>query len=689
MLTETLEILQKKSSLTKDDIPHLRALVEFHRHQYYELDTPLISDEEFDRLYALLIATEEKFHESHESSPTQTLQNIVDNHFTKAPHLHQMMSLDNTYNADDLRDFETRIRRILKEEWQERILEFVVEYKFDGLGIALLYEWGKLVRALTRGDGQIGEDITLNVMEIANIPHTIPYTQTIEVRGEVVMPRSAFDELNARRLQSGEKLFANPRNAASGSLRQLDPTVTRERDLLFFAYSCPDLEEIHKNSREETGTYAALIKKLGSWGFNTSEQWQNGSLFFRVESGIESIVAMIHDMGKKPVCPFDIDGLVIKINDLHLWQTLGMTSHHPRYAISFKFPAEYARTRIIEIEHSVGRTGTITPVAHVEPVNIMGVTVQHATLHNYDEVAKKDLRIWDQVFIHRAGEVIPEIIAPIIEARTWAEKIILPPTHCPICESLTHKEGEKIALLCSNSACPAREMQALEWFVSKHGVDIDGFWPKQIELFLELGWVTDMASIYDLRDHRDEFLQIEGYKEKSVDNLLTAIEAKRTLPIDRFIGALWIPWVGKRTAKLLAPLFQSIEDVLHFQLSIEMLEAVKDIGPGTAGTISTYFETHKHLLERLLARVTIVFPKTIEKTSGVLAGKTFCVTGTFTLSRDDIHAIIEEHGGEVRTAVSGNLDYLIAGENAGSKREKALSLGVKVLSWEEFQKLLG
>ncbi|MBP7806091.1 NAD-dependent DNA ligase LigA [Candidatus Gracilibacteria bacterium] len=689
MLTETLEILRKKSSLTKDDIPHLRALVEFHRHQYYELDTPLISDEEFDRLYALLIATEEKFHASHESSPTQTLQNIVDNHFTKASHLHQMMSLDNTYNADDLRDFETRIRRILKEEGQERILEFVVEYKFDGLGIALLYEHGKLVRALTRGDGQIGEDITLNVMEIANIPHTIPYTQTIEVRGEVVMPRGAFDELNARRLQSGEKLFANPRNAASGSLRQLDPTVTRERDLLFFAYSCPDLEEIHKNSREETGTYAALIKKLGIWGFNTSEQGQNGSLFFRVESGIESIITMIHDMGKKPVCPFDIDGLVIKINDLHLWQTLGMTSHHPRYAISFKFPAEYARTRIIEIEHSVGRTGTITPVAHVEPVNIMGVTVQHATLHNYDEVAKKDLRIGDQVFIHRAGEVIPEIIAPIIEARTGTEQIIVPPTHCPICESLTYKEGEKIALLCSNPACPAREMQALEWFVSKHGVDIDGFGPKQIELFLELGWVTDMASIYDLRDHRDEFLQIEGYKEKSVDNLLIAIEAKRTLPIDRFIGALGIPGVGKRTAKLLAPLFQSIEDILHFQLSIEMLEAVKDIGPGTAGTISTYFETHKHLLERLLARVTIVFPKTIEKTSGVLAGKTFCVTGTFTLSRDDIHAIIEEHGGEVRTAVSGNLDYLIAGENAGSKREKALSLGVKVLNWEEFQKLLG
>jgi DNA ligase (NAD+) len=603
------------------------------------------------------------------------------------------MSLDNTYNAEDLRDFEKRIDRILKstnDEWRmtNDEYEYVVEYKFDGLGIALLYEGGKLARALTRWDGQIGEDITLNVREITNIPQTIPYNETIEVRGEVVMSRASFDELNQRRLQSWEKLFANPRNAASGSLRQLDPTVTRDRDLLFFAYSCPDLEELHKTDIREEGTYYSLIEKLGAWGFQTSKQWQKGELFFEKKTGIESIVTMIHEMGKKPVCPFDIDGLVIKINNLHLWPVLGMTSHHPRYAISYKFPAEYGRTRIIEIEHSVGRTGTITPVAHVEPVNIMGVTVQHATLHNYDEVAKKDLRIGDQVFIHRAGEVIPEIIAPIIEARTGREEIIIPPTHCPICESPTHKEGEKIALLCSNPACPAREMQALEWFVSKHGVDIDGFWPKQIELFLELGWVTDMASIYDLPDHRDELLLVEWYKEKSVDNLMTAIEAKRTLPIDRFIGALGIPWVGKRTAKLLAPLFHSTDDILNFGLSIETLEAVKDIGPGTAGTISTYFETHKHLLERLLARVTIVFPEVVEKSSGVLAGKTFCVTGTFDISRDDIHAMVEANGGEVRTAVSGNLDYLIAGENAWGKREKAQTLGVSIIDLEGFRAML-
>lgn len=321
------------------------------------------------------------------------------------------------------------------------------------------------------------------------------------------MPRSAFDELNERQLQNEEKLFANPRNAASGSLRQLDASVTRERELLFFAYSSPDLEEIHKeNSRAE---YFELISTLGKWGFQTSKQWKNGALFFEKKQGIQSIIDMIHTMGKKPVCPFDIDGLVIKVNDLHLWPILGMTSHHPRYAIAYKFPAEYARTKILDVEHSVGRTGVITPVAHVEPVNIMGVTVKHATLHNYDEVAKKDLRIGDMVFIHRAGEVIPEIISPILEARTGKEKFIHPPTKCPICESPTIREGEKVALLCSNKNCPAREIHALEWFVGKHGVDIEGFGPKQIELFSELGWVTDMASIYDLRDHREELLQVE------------------------------------------------------------------------------------------------------------------------------------------------------------------------------------
>jgi DNA ligase (NAD+) len=690
MLEQTQHFLgQTIQTISQDEIFGLREVIQYHRALYYD-DKPVISDSEFDQLYALLVAAEERYNLTHEESPTQEIARLEDNQFTKAPHLHQMMSLDNTYDAEDLRDFEGRIRRILKEE-HEWSLEYIIEYKFDGLGIALLYEAGKLVRALTRGDWQMGEDITLNAREIKNIPHTIPHRETIEIRGEVVMPRSAFDELNARRLETGEKLFANPRNAASGSLRQLDSTVTRDRDLLFFAYSCPDLEKLQtsnfKLQSEGIISYSDMIQKLWTWGFSTSEQWQKGSLFFQKKEGVESVITMIHEMGKKPVCPFDIDGLVIKLNDLHLWPILGMTSHHPRYAISFKFPAEYARTRIIDIEHSVGRTGTITPVAHVEAVNIMGVTVQHATLHNYDEVAKKDLRIGDQVFIHRAGEVIPEIIAPIVEARNGSETIILPPTHCPICDAPTHKEGEKIALLCSNPHCPARETQALEWFVSKHGVDIDGFGPKQIELFLELGWVTDMASIYDLRDHRDELLQVEWYKEKSVDNLMTSIEAKRILPIDKFLGALGIPWVGKRTAKLLANLFHTTDDILHFQLTLQELEAVKDIWPGTAGTIATYFETHKHLLERLIARVTVTFPKIVQ-VDWILGGKTFCVTGTFALSRDEIHEIIESNGGEVRTAVSGNLDYLIAGENAGSKREKALLLGVKVLDWEEFQELL-
>lgn len=688
MIQKTAQFLKKNiTELTHADILELRNIIAFHRYQYYELEKPLIADDEFDKLYSLLVAGEEKFGMEHDAeSPTQEVHKLEENHFTKAIHRHAMMSLDNTYNADDLLEFEKRIKRILDGDAEsQRMIEYIVEYKFDGLGIALTYEGGKLIRALTRGDGLMGEDITLNALQINNIPQYIPTQQDLEVRWEIVMSRASFEKLNEKRLSAGEKLFANPRNAASGSLRQLDPTITKERDLLFFAYSCPDLEEEHKRVTD----YFDIIEELGKYGFQTSKQWLWWGLFFQKKQGIQSVIDMIHEMGKKPVCLFDIDGLVIKVNDLELWETLGATAHHPRSAISYKFPAEYARTRIVNIFHSVGRTGVITPVAQVEPVNVMGVVVQNASLHNYDEVAKKDLKIGDWVFIHRAWEVIPEIIAPIPELRDGSESEIIPPLHCPICQSKSYREGEKIALLCSNPQCPAREMQWLEWFVSKHGVDIDGFWPKQIELFMELGWVTDAASIYDLCDHRDEFLSIEGYKEKSVDNLMKAIESKRILPIEKVIASLGIPWVGKRTAKLLAPLFHTKEDILSFSKTPEEFETIKDIGPETARSICEYFQTHRVLLQRLIERVQIIYaPEKSQESSWILTGKTFCVTGTFTLSRDEIHALIEENGGEVRTSVSGNLDYLLAGDNAWSKKEKAQSLGVTLLDWEGFQEII-
>ncbi len=593
-----------------------------------------------------------------------------------------MMSLDNTYDAGDLREFDTRINRILeKNNSTTKDTQYVMEYKFDGLGVALLYREWKLARALTRWDGQMWEDVTINVLQISWIPHGIDTTQTLEIRWEIVMSRAGFDLLNKKRLESWERLFANPRNAASGSLRQLDYTVTKERDLLFFAYSCPDLEW-HKN------TYSEVIETLTDWGFQTSKSWRGWDLFFEVHGGIDAVISRITSFWWKPTCPFDIDGLVIKVNDISLWKILGYTSHHPRSAISYKFPAEYARTTILSVEHSVGRTGVITPVAHVEAVNIMGVTVKHATLHNYDEVQKKDLKIWDQVFIHRAGEVIPEIIAPIIEARKGTETPIVPPIECPICHSETYKEGVKIALLCSNSSCPAREVQALEWFVSKHGVDIDGFGPKQIELFLDLGWISDLASIYDLHEYREEMLGLEWYQEKSVNNLLTAIDSRRKLPIDRFLWSLGISGVGKRTAKTLAQVFHTSDDLRDFSSSPEELQWLQDVWPETAKSIVTYFSSHDGLLQRLLDRIEIIFPTSHGDKIGKLSGKTFCVTGTFTLSRDEIHALIEENGGEIRTSVSGNLDYLLAGESAGSKRQKALSLGVQVLGWEEFQKFL-
>lgn len=700
MLQKTYDFLHKDlETLSREDITELRDIITFHRYQYYELEKPLITDDEFDKLYTLLVTWEEKFGMHHDvDTPTKEVNRLEENHFTKAPHKHPMISLDNTYNADDLVEFEKRIKRILDSDADSsRSIEYIIEYKFDGLGIALTYEKGRLVRALTRWDGIRGEDITLNALQIDNIPKNISFQWSLEVRGEVVMSRAAFEKLNAKRLTTGEKLFANPRNAASGSLRQLDPWVTRERELLFFAYSCPDLEEWMNekwtmnnnivNVRKIT-KYSDIIEELWKYWFQTSQQWQWGALFFEKKQWVQSIIDMIHEMGKKPVCPFDIDGLVIKVNSLQLWGILWVTAHHPRSAISYKFPAEYARTKIQNILHSVGRTGVITPVAQVDPVNIMGVVVKNATLHNYDEVEKKNLKIGDWVFIHRAGEVIPEIIAPIIESRDGSENPIIPPKECPVCGSKTYREGDKVALLCSNPLCPARETQGLEWFVSKHGIDIEWFWPKQIELFRELWWITDVASIYDLRDHWDELLLIEGYKQKSVENLMKAIEEKRTLSVERIIAALGIPWVGKRTAKLLAPLFHTSDDILLFKKTPEELEVIKDIWPETARSICEYFQTHTVLLQRLLERIKVVYPQTSQVSESMLAGKTFCVTGTFAVSRHKIHAMIEENGGEVRTSVSGNLDYLIVGENAGSKKSKAQSLGVTVLDWEGFKELI-
>lgn len=688
MTHDSLTFVGKKiDDIQASDIPSLRLAIDHHRMLYNE-ESPIISDKEYDELYRLLVQAEEKYDLHDASSPTQKVDHLVQGQFQKVAHAYPMASLDNTYNEEDLREFEKRIGNILKDH---QTLDYAVELKFDGLGVALTYQDGELVRWVTRWNGIEGEDITINIMQISAIPKKLPHKENIEIRWEVVMPKSSFEKLNAQRMEAWENLFANPRNAASGSVRQKDWRVTASRELDFFAYSCPDLEKsdelrVTTRNRETThnlelGThsYTNLINTLWAWGFHISP-------YFERFHSIQWVIDAIHAMDGKPVFPFEIDGLVIKVDDISLWWTLGSTAHHPRSAISYKFPAEYSRTIIESIQHSVGRTGTVTPVANVQAVNIWWVTVRRATLHNYEDMQKKWVKVGDHVWIHRAGEVIPEIIGPIVESRDGTEIDIELPKSCPICDTSLIKDGEKVALLCPNPSCPAKVSWGLEWFVSKHGLDIDGLGPAQVALFMEKWWVTDMASIFDLPLYADEILWLEGYKEKSVSNLIESLEKAKKQPVWKLVASLGISGVGKRTAKTLSPLFQSREDFLVFRFSMEELEAIKDIGPETARNIIEYFSQNKDMIARLLDRITIVFDETTRNLElGTLSWKSFCVTGSFEqYSRDQIHEMIEVNGGEVRSSVSAKLDYLIAGDKAGSKKAKAESLWVAILSIEEF-----
>jgi DNA ligase (NAD+) len=401
----------------------------------------------------------------------------------------------------------------------------------------------------------VGEDVTINALQIQNIPHTIAIIDPIEIRGEVVLPITQFQSLNRALIEQGDKPFANPRNAASGGLRQLDFRITHERGLSFYAYAIPDLEHhrtwnLHDQTKRTLKEYRDTLAFLKELGFSTTPY----SFFAR---DLDALVAEITKLtNDRPIFPFDIDGLVIKVNDIDLWSNLGQTEHHPRWAIAYKFPATTVRTKILSIEHSVGRTGTVTPVANLEPVNLSGVTVSRATLHNYDEITKKDIRILDYVFVMRAGEVIPEVTTSIPEARTGKEMLILSPSRCPSCGSALIREEDKVAVLCPNRLeCPAQHLGGLEWFVSKHGMDIEGLSTERLELFLKQGFITDAVSIYHLAKFRNAILALPGFKEKSVNNILAAIEQSRHVTIEKFLEALGIPGVGKKTAKSLASVF--------------------------------------------------------------------------------------------------------------------------------------
>ncbi len=699
--------LMNSNSLQKEDILWLQELIREHNKLYYNNESPVISDKEYDELFKILKNLEKKFNIFDKNSPTQKIDVFLSKQFQKWIHITPMLSLDNTYNSEDILEFDKRIWNILKKEtnsplyfikrdWEWEIggedQWYIIELKFDWLGISLTYKDWKLTRALTRWKWDEWEDVTINILQIQNIPKTIPFKieQEIEIRWEIIMPIDEFKNLNETRKNSWEKLFANPRNAASGSLRQLDYNITKSRNLKFFAYSFPYLEKSWQftvdNLQKKITTYFEIIQTLKSFWFSISPYFYEAKNIQEVVNEIEKITI------NKPNYEFETDWLVIKLNDLSKWKILGSTEHHPRHSIAYKFPAINVRTKVLDIEHSVWRTWIITPIAHLYPVNISWVIVSRATLHNYDELQKKDICIWDEVFVIRAGEVIPEIISVIKEVRTWEEKEVIIPEFCPSCETKLKKDEWKIALYCPNKkTCPAQTLGSLISFVSKNWANIEWLWDKIIELFLEKWFITDFVSIYKLEKYKNEILNLEWFKDKKVQNIFDEIQKSRTMQLQNFFVSLWIPQVWKKTWKILSNFisWRSILDTI-FNLKTEELEQIKDIWPVAAHSIVYYFEEYKDLVVRLINELDIIYPEEKEKFSSmVLNWKSFCVTWSFpNISRDKIHKIIEENWWETRTSVTKNLDYLIVWSEAWNKLQKAQEFWVKIISLEEFEKMI-
>lgn len=719
LLTVSTGLLSRLHLLKKEDIPLLREVVREHNHLYHIEEQPIISDTEYDRLFHALARLEADYNMLDQDSPTAQLAILASEQFQKVYHQYPMISLDNTYSVEDVRDFERRIDNILKDNRPVK-LWYYIQPKYDWLGLAVIYKNWKFDQAITRGSGVEWEDVTIGAWEIKNIPKQIKALKNVErmeIRGEVMMSRTIFEKVNRERLQWWEKLFANPRNAASGSLRQIDPLVTRNRELQFFPYSVPQIEQWY-DITWNIQSYQDLMWLIESWGFDRQDFPESEFKFYNLDLDwvVWEIEREIKD--KKEYFDFDIDGIVIKLDDMALWDNLGRTEHHPRYAIAYKFPAKQVRTRVLSIEHSVGRTGTVTPVANLEPVDVSGVIVRRATLHNYDELTKKWVREGDYVFIMRAWEVIPEIISVIVDARDGSEKVVFPPRICPVCSTELEQDFWKVAIFCPNKHCSAKILGQLEMFVSRQALNIDGLGPRQIEDFIEQWWITDFASVFQLKKYREQILELEGYKEKSVQNLIDSLEKSRHTTLDRMLVWLGIPNVGKKTAKQLASVIArnfpvSVEDGVAIQVSEntengllrasqwrnqsmittivsiteeELLE-VKDIWPETARTFVEYMIENREIVTRLFEELDIQFDQIPEwnREESWIFGKSFCVTGSFdSISRDKIHEMIENHGGEVRSSVSSKLDYLIAGENAGSKLAKAKECWVSILTLDEF-----
>lgn len=646
----------------------LRKELEKYSIEYYVYDNPSVSDQEYDRLMQELMTLEEKHPEMYDAnSPSQRIIGQVLEGFEKVRHDSQMLSLGNVFNYEEIEEFVTRIQGSVKDA------EFVVECKYDGLAMSLIYENGSFVRAVTRGDGLVGEDVSANIKTIQSIPMHIPERRHVEVRGEVYMPKKSFEELNERQKKNNQALFANPRNAAAGSIRQLDSSVCASRKLDAYWYYFQNAQDFGILTQQEA------LDRMRSLNFKVNPLFKVCKNTKEIWEFIQSIQEKRNDL------PYEIDGMVIKLNSLSDQRILGSTAKVPRYATAYKFPAERVQTRLLDIVITVGRTGKITPNAVLEPVRIAGTTVSAAQLHNEDMILSKDLRINDIVVVQKAGEIIPEVVSSVKERRDGSQVPYVYPTHCPVCGSrLVRLEGEA-AHYCINQDCPARVVESMIHFASRDAMDIDTLGDKKIEQLHEFGFLNSIEDIYFLHEHREELLEKRGYQKKSVDKMLETIETSKKQPLALLLYGLGIRQVGKKAAAILANYFGSM-DVL-MKSDVDTLVSINDIGPITAQSIVEFFkdESNQKLIQTLKEQGLNMIQEKQEIKASRFTNKTVVLTGTLEhYTRNEAKEILENLGANVSGSVSKKTDYVIYGTAAGSKLAKAQNLGVATMSEEEF-----
>ncbi len=686
-LSEAKEMLNNQPiEINEAFLDRLRMLINFADWTYYVNDNPLMADKEYDELFALLKSIEKNHPQwINADSPTQRIARGLTKSFEQVTHLVPMLSLENSYNADDLIAWDRKCKEICGQD----NLSYCVEPKYDGAGISLIYEDDKLFRGATRGDGVQGDDITINTKQIRSIPLSALlstyHIQQIEIRGEVMMTKKAFKRYNDKLVAEGNSPLANPRNAASGSLRIKDPQEVGQRGLDAFLYHISNVVmEAGYDLPAEFQTHYDGLKALQSLGFKTPVQQM------RIHDSIDEVIRSCQEFEtQRDEMPYEIDGMVVKINSIALQEKAGQTSHHPRWAMAYKFKARQGSSKLLQIEYQVGRTGSITPVAKIEPVYIGGVTISSISLFNEEVIREKNLMIGDAILVERAGDVIPYIVKSFPELRTGNEKPIVFPTTCPVCHEVLYKPDTEAVWRCTHINCEAQVIERIIHFASKDAMDIRGLGDALVRRFYEQNILKDIAGIYHLPF---EHMQgMEGLGEKSMSNLKEAIEKSKTQPLHRILYGLGIRYVGENTAKALARRIGHLHDL--YTKSIDDLKSIEDVGEKVAASIKEFFshpDTHLLLDQLETAGVVLANIQKSEAGSGILSGKTFLFTGTLQMKRQEAEAMVEARGGKLLSGVSSKLDYLVAGEAAGSKLDKAKKLGtVNILSEEEFLSLIG